>query len=91
MYSDSVCFDDFHQNDRHRFPKDGMLNVWLAALGREGFVPSSSAVVCTRHFAEEHIIRGSKNFLNLISKFHSYVGYREYIGPMVLDRSLMIG
>ena len=43
------------------FPNiEGMLNLWLAALGREGFVPSSSTAVCSRHFAEEHIIRGKK-------------------------------
>ncbi|XP_030078505.1 THAP domain-containing protein 2 [Microcaecilia unicolor] len=44
----------------HRFPSDPVLRQnWITAIRREYFVPSKSAVLCSKHFREEDIDRTS--------------------------------
>ena len=43
-----------------RFPKDPVRRQqWIAAVRRQNFVPSATAVLCTRHFRDEDVDRTS--------------------------------
>ena len=59
-----------------RFPrKPELRQQWISALRRENFVPSASAVVCSKHFREDDFDRTSQSVVRL----------RENVVPSVFD------
>lgn len=60
----------------YRFPSEpGLRSRWIAATGRENFIPSKRAQLCSKHFREEDMDRTSL----------CYVRIREGAVPSIFD------
>ena len=60
VYECSATSENEKNRSFHQFPKDPKLRqAWIARIRRDGYNPSASSYVCSFHFSEEDVNKGS--------------------------------